>query len=920
MAASIPLYEQQVQTPDISMRGSSPYRTPQVSGDAARNLGETASNIGAVMKQENNFREQQALLASDVAAEQAYTKLTVGDTDNPGILKKMGTNAQGITASATQDYANTLGEIAPQVKSQEAKLQWEKMAAVRMQDLTRVASTHEYDQSLAANKEATTNALTNYSQGAVAAASVGDDQGIAAAQTRGEAAIRRQGLIEGWDQPGSSAVADTQVAKWKSSNYFNIIKSTFDNDPINGAQQALPMLAKYRGDMTFEDQDKADTLVKPTAVNNYAQAQFNAQWGLNQPTPAQAVTANPNDADAFAKAAIPAIQHKETGSLPNAATAVSSKGAVGTYQMLPATAAAAAQRLGIAFSPDDLKDPAKSQVLAQEELRNLYQNCVNKGVPAQNRAAVAFAGYNMGMGAALKWAAGKDYQTEDGTMFHPLSPCDPNALPTKTKNYIADQLQGSTQNAIGQRPAKPDMDAWIMQQPVALQSHYRELASLYLNGVAQREAMGERALNQVDAQIDSGIKYKPEQEQQWRNMVRGTSSESILDAHLHAQDDVQSVMEKSPAEQAQWVQEQQQKIDQSGGSLRDRQNLNRITEAVQRNITSMQTQPLLWAQNRLGTATEPLDFTKITTPVGADAFGTEIGNRMDTVTGLQKTQGMQVQPNLLLPQEVGQIRNYLSTASAAQSVQLFGQLNDAIKNPQAYSMVMGQLRANDPISARAGEIAGKNQNVTLPSGQANTTDIATTLLKGAQALGPARDGDGKPSGFPMPDSGPLRAAFTAAVGDAYAANPTVQEQKYEEFRSYYAGKTLELGKTAQGGLPDPSVTADAIAATQGSTTKFNGHTAVAPYGMNEQDFRDRAAVALAPYAAKHPDLASQGYLTPAYDARGQVVDGLYHVSLGRAPMYNAKGQMIGVRIDANSPAQAPVTNVQPTLANLPAGT
>jgi len=263
-------------------------------------------------------------------------------------------------------------------------------------------------------------------------------------------------------QTGMSSDA---IAMFKKQSVSESLRKVIENQIDTNPMAAQAAMEKLGTGMTFTDQLAVNSKLRPMLDAQIGSAAYDKYAGSGIP-PVQTLPPS-KDGATFADQAIGGIQARETGSMANAATAVSSKGATGTYQMEPATAAAAWARLhpGVPFDPAVLKDKtpqgqAVNAELAKNELAHIWDLCAKAGVAPDKRAAAAFAGYNMGAGAAVAWATGKPYRTEDGSLFTPKYPCDVNALPAETAHYIGGKLTAPMGYG-GNVPARGDVIAAI---------------------------------------------------------------------------------------------------------------------------------------------------------------------------------------------------------------------------------------------------------------------------------------------------------------------------------------------------------------------------------------------------------------------------------------------------------------------------
>lgn len=418
----------------------------------------------------------------------------------------------------------------------------------------------------------------------------------------------------------------------------------------------------------------------------------------------------------------------------------------------------------------------------------------------------------------------------------------------------------------------------------------------------KREAIAQRALYQIDQQVSSGVPATPQMWADWEAKVKGTSAEGEFKQHMDDEGTVQSVLRKPIPEQLKFVQDQQAALDSQGGSLRERANLARLTNAVQSNVKQLQTTPLLFNANRTGQSLEPLDLSTLGNPAKAGALEQGMQDRMETLAAMRKQYGDVVPLRPLLPQEAQAISGALDSSTPQQQSQIFASLHKAIGDEQAYKATMQQIAPDSPVRALAGMIAGKQATVTLNNhwfrgdDVAQSADVAATMLQGEQMLNATKAdkaSDGKPKvGLYLPEDTTLQSNFQNRVGSVFAGRPGAAEVAYQAVKSYYVGRAAQTGRLAATKEDvDDKLIKEAINATLGSVVDYRGNGEVlAPWGMDADTFRDRAHAAL-PTPLRDADVGLRNF-----------GDGTYYVTQGRNFVHDAQGQPL--TIDVNAPEGA----------------
>lgn len=414
----------------------------------------------------------------------------------------------------------------------------------------------------------------------------------------------------------------------------------------------------------------------------------------------------------------------------------------------------------------------------------------------------------------------------------------------------------------------------------------------------KRDAQGQRALYSIDRQIASGVPATAAMWSEWASTVKGTPAEAEFKQRIDDEEEVQDVLRKPIHAQMDFLQQKQAALDTQGGSLREATNLNRLKTAVTANVKQLETAPLLFSANRTGTPVAPIDFSA----VGAPGFTEQVADRVATITAMRKEYGTQVPMRPLLPQEAQQLSTTLDKANPKQQAELFATLSQSA-DTDAYKGIMQQIAPDSPVRALAGMIAGKQRSMTLdthlfgPDDVTTGGDVATTMLQGQRLLDATKEQkteDGKPtSKLFLPETTTLQADFQDKVGAAFAGRPAAAQVAFQAMQSYYVGKAAQSGKLAASKSDiDSGLVKEAITATLGSVVDFNGNGEVlAPWGMDESAFEDRAQQALSSTGVE--DVSDLGLRN--------LGDGTYYVTSGRNFLYDKSGHPVLIDVSAPGP-------------------
>lgn len=400
--------------------------------------------------------------------------------------------------------------------------------------------------------------------------------------------------------------------------------------------------------------------------------------------------------------------------------------------------------------------------------------------------------------------------------------------------YYADKLDGTKRNAVL---------AQVTNRIDVLQNRLDHAAD-------KREADAQRAMYELERQTSTGVPAPPEQMANWAQRVSGTSFAPDFQDALKDNSEIQDVLRLPPGQQISFVQDKQARQDQSGATVRDQQNLARLSSAVTKNINTMQQAPLLFNAQRTGEDVTALDWSAMLTPGADDQFAQQLAQRATTIATLQKQYGPTVLNRPLLPQEAASLAGALNGATVEQATQMFSSLRKAAGDDATYTAIMQQVAPDSPVKASAGLIASRQRDTTLKRNWiasdvlASSQDVAATMLRGDAIINPSKaekGADGKPKlGLYMPDETAFQQAFTDQVGNTFAGRSGAADIAFQNVKAYYVGKADATGRLAANKQDvDQKILNEAITATLGQVIDYNGNgKVVAPWGMDKPAFEN----------------------------------------------------------------------------------
>jgi hypothetical protein len=446
-----------------------------------------------------------------------------------------------------------------------------------------------------------------------------------------------------------------------------------------------------------------------------------------------------------------------------------------------------------------------------------------------------------------------------------------------------------------------DKAAWIEN---ALTDAKRVAQARAQAAADHREVVAERAMNEIDRQIASGVPATPAMWAGWAGKVRGSAMEDEFQNRVKDETEVQDLLRKPIDQQMKAVQERTSALDTGGGTLREVANLQRLQTAVKKNLTTLQEAPLLFNANRLGIEAQAVDLAQLQTPEVAGL----LQDRVTQIQALRKQYGTQVAMRPLLPQEVDQINTVVKTASPEQLKDMYSDLYGALGNDEAYLSVMQQIAPDSPVRAYAGVLAARRStaivthHVFSPDVRAQSGDVAATLLQGEAILQPTKDAkgqDGKPRvGMYIPETNTLQQQFQEAVGDAFAGRPDAAQTAFQAVKAYYVGKAAQTGRLASDNIDiDPKILKEAVTATIGTVVDAGSGSVIAPWGMDESQFQDAAN---AEFSRRAGDVNWPGGRAVPLAQLGMKAAGpnAYYVTAGRSYLMDKAGNPLVLKIEA----------------------
>lgn len=417
MAVRIGQYAPQVGTPNTRL--SQPGRLQAIDNPVPEALGQAAAMVGASVERAQLRKDEMDLLDYESQLSQIDLQSTIGDDDNPGALRRMGVDAEDITANTLKAWDEQTKTFRPELRTPAARAQAQKMLATRREDLERRLTKHEFDQGRIADNQRTEAALTQYGNEALQNAD--DPMMVKASLARANGVIQANGRRMG---EAPEETAQKQVL-FTSATLKGVIQSQITRDPVT----ALDTYKESSDLLVGADRLQVEAAIQPYITDVQSRSLGDSIWNGDD---SMVATGSAAVYDAIALVESGGRQFDDAGNvIRGPAVQGSGARAVGKFQIMPSTGPEAAKLAGlkwdpVAFEKDEDYNARLGRAYLDAQIKRFGGDMT-----------MVSAAYNMGPEAAAKWAAGEPYQTQSGKWWNPKGPRDLSAMPTETRNYIS---------------------------------------------------------------------------------------------------------------------------------------------------------------------------------------------------------------------------------------------------------------------------------------------------------------------------------------------------------------------------------------------------------------------------------------------------------------------------------------------------
>ncbi|HFW3111641.1 TPA: hypothetical protein ACIBE2_001849 [Salmonella enterica subsp. diarizonae serovar 61:r:-] len=374
-----------------------------------------------------------------------------------------------------------------------------------------------------------------------------------------------------------------------------------------------------------------------------------------------------------------------------------------------------------------------------------------------------------------------------------------------------------------------------------------------LNGqVYQKEIPVQDFINAYDA--DKGLKLY-QQYQELNNL-----GSAVGQLWNQSTQEIQALLEQSkphPGEEA------------GDGYAQKAANYNALVQAASHILEQRNKDPINFLiANRHMDALKPED---ISTPQG---LSRALARRVDTAYEYSAKWGTPYR--LFSDSESKGISEMLQNMAPKDAMQYFKYIYQATADKQgAYSAVTQQLFKDQPAMQFAGKMVQYDKLIAkhhwwwLTSDTSKKADdVADLVVSGNQAMrtrevttnGVSR----QVKGIPMPSDdgqGGMKDEFVNLSGDAFAGHPDAFTEMKSVVQAAYAGLSAKAGDYS--GKLNSDRYKEAFNLVTGGVTSMGGHQTVIPWGMSEDDFRDKARKEIITAIKDKTDLLSHPVYNPA---------------------------------------------------------
>lgn len=327
-------------------------------------------------------------------------------------------------------------------------------------------------------------------------------------------------------------------------------------------------------------------------------------------------------------------------------------------------------------------------------------------------------------------------------------------------------------------------------------------------------------LDKYEAMTLKGFEITPDQILQVMAMTRGTELEDKGKSLIQTAIATNQFRVASPLQKEQMVNNLEANIRRS--PTPDKVDLLGKYKSIADNQSKMIKETPVEFAYQQGIANQPI--IDISNPENS---AEEMQYQAHVAKGVSADYGAPLKP--LMSQQVNEITRFLKNSTTDKKIEWLGSFKRSLGDDNAsYVAAMGQIAKDDPVTAIAGDFAGKGRD-----------QQARLILEGQALLRPPTQEDGRPAQgklWPMPPQKDINEIFQDFEGEAFVSSPDYRNAVLQASMAVYAKMAQE--QNINDGELDDDLFEDAIKIVAGDIEKYNGVKTIVPYGMNPSDFED----------------------------------------------------------------------------------
>lgn len=598
---------------------------------------------------------------------------------------------------------------------------------------------------------------------------------------------------------------------------------------------------------------------------------------------------------------IDAVTKVESNGNPNA---VSPKGAMGSMQVMPATA----------MDPGFGITPAQDQ--SDGELRRVGTQYLGKLQDKYGDTRLALAAYNAGPGAvdnAMKAASG---DVESALAM----------LPQETQDYVPKVLAAAGASAPAQDPqvqplneqdiakAEPPIAGWSKLTWPEKVSYVRQAEGEMGKQLASDRGAITRELQDIRSTLLAGQNYPGLNSDRYSqaNLERVLGPDQGSRAALQIARDQQvgqfmQTVGTMPAAQREAT--LAHLAPAPGPGFADAEPVFKAAQEAAKRVQDLQVaKPIQYAIDSGIGGAKPLDFSK--------PLQDQLVERAKVANTMMRDYGGK--PQIFTDTEVKALADNLGNLAGKDRINLLENIRQGLNDPRAFGQAMNEFAPKNPNLAYAANLAAKGGTSYVGGKAIPDSDIATKIADGDIILnGRKLDAKAGPDGDPSMPSGSkatrfketdFQSAFNTQLAGVFQSpdaqrSAAIETDSYNAVKAYYVAESYQKGRSLDS--IDPNDVKSAIEAVIGTPVSIGSGMLLAPHGMPVEQFQNQwgARAKTAMVSAGYDSDTAQRVIDRTVPVN--LADGKYGFQNGTRLQTDASGRPIIVDYSHPLPASEP---------------